>query len=365
MQISNLKTLAIPSLNDVLPILDINGGVSGKPVLRKVTIQSIFDLLPSTPNGNQGSGGFTIPTAIKTVADSGDFFIGIDDKTGELYKISKSDLLAGLPSGIGTGTGGTSLLLDNALNVISARSIRKLKTSYTGKIIKAILNNGTTQDIGSSANALDTSALLSFAGGGNAFVSKIYDQISAFDVAQSSISSCPKIIDNGTIIAAANRPTLAFNNSFLSGAIPCGYPITIIAAIKIGNPINGAFIKCGNDNGGIGIGCGSGTFDNPGTNLIGLNEVVAWIGSNTPIPISQMSIVEINSTGSSTNIYLNGVLVVSGGSSYPASGTYNIGGYSNRFANCNISEDIVFNTIIDSTTRSAIVANMKNYYNIS
>lgn len=48
------------------------------------------------------SGGVQVPTIIKTVADANDYFMGIDS-TGALYKITKSDLLAGLTSGTGAG----------------------------------------------------------------------------------------------------------------------------------------------------------------------------------------------------------------------------------------------------------------------
>ncbi len=100
MEISKLKTLTTPNLNDVLPILDINGGISGKPILRKATLSSLLALA----EGN--SSGFEVPTLIKTVADSGDYFIGVDTN-GLLYKITKADLLAGLSSG-GISSGGSS-----------------------------------------------------------------------------------------------------------------------------------------------------------------------------------------------------------------------------------------------------------------
>ena len=107
MQISNLKTCLNPSLNDVFPLLDIDGGNSGKPILRKTTIQSIIDLLPNASGGGgNSSSGFSIPTTVKTVAANTDYFIGID-ADGLLYQISKADLLAGLSSSGGTGTGGT------------------------------------------------------------------------------------------------------------------------------------------------------------------------------------------------------------------------------------------------------------------
>ncbi|MEH2312350.1 MAG: hypothetical protein V7K35_13345 [Nostoc sp.] len=126
MEVSKLKTIVNLSLNDILPALDIDGGVSGKPRLGKTSIASIIDLVSSTPNGSPGGGGFAIPTVIKTVADSGDYFIGID-VDGLLYKITKADLLASLSSGgstsSGSGTSGTvfgypsgmALLLEGSL----------------------------------------------------------------------------------------------------------------------------------------------------------------------------------------------------------------------------------------------------------
>lgn len=108
MEISKLKLLSTPNLNDVLPILDINGGVSGKPILKKATLESLLALADS-----DNSSEFQVPTAIKTTAESGDYFIGIDS-TGTLYKISKADLLAGLSSsggGNNPSTGTTDKIL--------------------------------------------------------------------------------------------------------------------------------------------------------------------------------------------------------------------------------------------------------------
>lgn len=122
MQISNLKTCINPSLNDVFPLLDIDGGISGKPILKKTTIQSIIDLLPNAPGGGgNSSNGFSVPTTIKTVAANTDYFIGID-VDGLLYQISKADLLAGLSSGGSSGgsSGSGSNGMDFQLSFVSA-----------------------------------------------------------------------------------------------------------------------------------------------------------------------------------------------------------------------------------------------------
>lgn len=295
----------------------------------------------------------------KTVAADSDFLLMQSPESGETYKITKANLLAGL-----SNQPQANLLLDGLNNVVAARSIRKLISSYSGNAIEVqSISGGATQNIGFSENNLDTTALNNFASSNSAYVKKIYGQVGV-TAAQSDFSLCPKIVDAGNVIQAGGKPTLFYSNDFLEALIPSTYPLTIIAVVKISTSTNGAFIKCGSASTGVGIGVGNGTFDSNGLNLIGLNELIAWVPSNIAISTSTMAIVEVNATGSKTDVYLNGVLVASGGSSYAPSGTYNIGGYASRFPICSISEDIVFNEIISAATRSNLVANMASYYNI-
>ncbi|MEH1777006.1 LamG domain-containing protein, partial [Nostoc sp.] len=58
-------------------------------------------------SGISNASSFEIPTTVKTVAASGDYFIGIDSD-GLLYKISKSNLLIGLSSGGGDDGNGNN-----------------------------------------------------------------------------------------------------------------------------------------------------------------------------------------------------------------------------------------------------------------
>ncbi|WP_375515980.1 hypothetical protein [uncultured Nostoc sp.] len=127
MEISKLKTLAIPSLNDVLPILDINGGVSGKPLLKKATLGSLLALVEPNNGGNESTSNFTVPTITKTTAANDDYIILIDE-TGRPYKIKKSDLLAGLSSGssssssTGTGTASNVVFVSNFNSIVDAKN---------------------------------------------------------------------------------------------------------------------------------------------------------------------------------------------------------------------------------------------------
>ncbi|MHC5737466.1 LamG domain-containing protein [Nostoc sp.] len=110
MEISKLKTLTIPTLNDIIPILDIDGGISGKPILRKVSVGTLLELVNNENHETENTSGFIVPTIVKTVAANTDYFIGIDT-SGTAYKITKENLLAGLSnsgSTNGNNSGGNS-----------------------------------------------------------------------------------------------------------------------------------------------------------------------------------------------------------------------------------------------------------------
>ena len=272
-------------------------------------------------------------------------------------------------------TPSTPVLLDGISNVVNAYSIRKLLTNYRGNAIQVSLSSGLNQIIGFSGNNLNTSALETFVGNNTVAVTTLYDQVGNTNLSQSTFSQAPIIINSGTLQTAGDQPTLSFNNQNLISTVNIPqFPLTIIAVIEISGSTNGAFVKCGDGEGssGVGVGVGNGyNVDSPGVGIVGLNEGIAWIPEiGTSIPTTEMAIVEVNATGSSTNIYLNGVLISSGGNANAPINYYYLGGYLaggiyQRFPTCRISENIVFNTIISSDLRATIVANMKDYYGIS
>lgn len=292
-------------------------------------------------------------------ANDSDYLVLQNPTTGIAYKITRANFLAGLSSGSTLSTG---FLLDGIPDVISARSTRQLSSTYKGFALQAMLSDNSVKDISFASRTLDTATLKTFGGSANVYVRNFCDQVGNFTTTS---TSPPKIIDAGILQTAGSKPTVSYSGNFLAIPISTGYPITIIAAVKISGATNGAFIKYGDTNNGIGIGCGNGTFDSSGINLTALNEAIAWISSNNPLSTSQMSIVEINSVGTSTSIYLNGTLITTGGGSNIPSGNYIIGGYGSRMPNCQITEDIIFNQIITAGTRAKIVSNMMTYYGIT
>lgn len=89
-------------------------------------------------------------------------------------------------------------------------SLRLINTSYAGHCIKVRRSSDNTeQDIGFSSGVLDTSALLTFVGAGNGFVSAWYDQgVSAKNFVQTDTTKQPQVVSAGSVLLENGKPTL-------------------------------------------------------------------------------------------------------------------------------------------------------------
>ena len=114
-------------------------------------------------------------------------------------------------------SGGVSFvgLLDTYPNAAAAYSLRKLRTAYTGSAIQVRRSSdNTTQDIGFSGANLDTSALTTFCGSGDGFVTTWYDQSgNSKDAIQSTAANQPQIVSGGSIILENSKPAIQFDGS--------------------------------------------------------------------------------------------------------------------------------------------------------
>jgi hypothetical protein len=138
-------------------------------------------------------------------------------------------------------------LLDTYPNAAVAYSIRKLRTAYTGSAIRVRRSSDNTeQDIGFSGANLDTSALTSFCGSGNGFVTTWYDQSgNGRNATQTTAANQPQIVSTGSVIMEASKPTLEFNGSkrLFNTAINISQPITRLTVGKSTNTSNaGVFV---------------------------------------------------------------------------------------------------------------------------
>jgi len=128
------------------------------------------------------------------------------------------------------------LLLDIYTNAAAAYSLRKLRTDYNGFCIKVRRDNNDELDIGFDLSAeLDISALLNFAGAGNAYVTKIYDQSgNNRDALQTILLNQPQIITNGVVITKNGRAAMSgiVNSSLTATTSSINQPYTIFAVTQ-------------------------------------------------------------------------------------------------------------------------------------
>jgi hypothetical protein len=120
------------------------------------------------------------------------------------------------PSSGGGGAAPFVGLLDTYSGAAAAYSLRKLRSAYAGSAIRVRRSSDNTeQDIGFDANDnLDTSALTTFCGANNGFVTTWYDQSgNSRDATQTTAFNQPQIVSSGSIILKNNKPTLNFNSS--------------------------------------------------------------------------------------------------------------------------------------------------------
>ena len=130
---------------------------------------------------------------------------GVDDNT-----IGWGDSYADLAGG-----GGFTGLLDTYSGAAAAYSLRQLSSTYSGDAIVVTTNGSDSASIGFVNNELDTASLEAFANGGDAYISKMFDQSgNGVDLFRSVFSAMPKIVSSGTTIvdSLTNKPTFTFPN---------------------------------------------------------------------------------------------------------------------------------------------------------
>jgi hypothetical protein len=110
-------------------------------------------------------------------------------------------------------------VLDSYSGAAAAWSIRKLSAAYSGYAINVRRSSdNATQDIGFDGTGyLDTTALLSFVGAGNGFVTKWYDQSgNRLDRAQASSGAQPLIVNSGSLVTLNGKAAVDFTGGTAS-----------------------------------------------------------------------------------------------------------------------------------------------------
>lgn len=106
-----------------------------------------------------------------------------------------------------------SLILDVVRGAAAAYSLRKLSKEYKGPVVRVrrSLDNAEA-DIGFKGKSIDVSALESFVGSGNGFVTTWYDQSgNGVNIIQATASRQPLIVENGSVIMSNGKPSIFFD----------------------------------------------------------------------------------------------------------------------------------------------------------
>jgi len=278
---------------------------------------------------------------------------------------------------------GEPLLLDLYPNAVTAYSLRKLRTAYSGDAIEArktVAAVTTNQDIGFDSNGnLDTTSLLSFVGAGNdGFIFKWYDQSgNTNNQIQTSGSAQPNVVDSGALVTLNGNPTGRFgSNRFMqtSSAVSLGspseawiYTVVNLDDVSTYNWIYGSS-AASNFNGGFNIYVGGGNL------FVGI-QGATYVQSKTPITtgnkLISFRIRGGQTTANAIEIYIN---------SQQATLTQtNLGTSNSTFSDfiqkigANVDNifryrgdlsELLIKTGDQSSNRAGIETNINDYYNV-
>ena len=140
------------------------------------------------------------------------------------YRVTLVNPYGQATSSIASATKGAAYLLDVVGGSPSyAYAARQLRTAHTTALLRVRRSSDNAeQDIQAVGGTLDTTALLAFAGGGDAFVVTWYDQTgNGRHLIQATAARQPRIVSAGVVDVVNTRPTvmlIAANSHWMSGA---------------------------------------------------------------------------------------------------------------------------------------------------
>ena len=140
------------------------------------------------------------------------------------YRVVLVNVHGQASSDITTATKGAAYLLDVvAGSPAYAYAARQLRAAHSTALLRVRRSSDNAeQDILATGGTLDTTALLAFAGAGDAFVVTWYDQTgNARHLTQATAARQPRIVSGGVVDVVNTRPTvnlIAANSHWMSGA---------------------------------------------------------------------------------------------------------------------------------------------------
>ncbi|WP_421696429.1 arabinofuranosidase catalytic domain-containing protein [Aestuariivirga sp.] len=324
------------------------------------------------------SGGANTVTGSGTISSSAHTVSGVDVSTFPPGTLTLSVTVSTSAGGTGTARTATATpsftgVLDSLPATSAAYSLRRLRSGYTGALVRVRRSSDNTeQDIGATlAGNLNTAALASFCGSSSCFARTLYDQSgNAINAIQTNTASQPRIYAAGVTELDGAQPALRYTafGQFLSVSIP-GQTILATWNVVARNTdttsqrhvlgdrgIAGNFGRIIRANVG-GASYGGGNIGGATVNLSGA--------------VTQQRVITILSGVTNVSGAYDGVFATGGNSSYYATsgvsmwvGGGGVGQQSTGDWIGTISEVTIFNSTLSTTNRQTLERNQGAYYGI-
>jgi hypothetical protein len=253
-----------------------------------------------------------------------------------------------------------SLLLDLHPGAVAAYSLRKLRTAYTGSAIRVRRSSDSAeQDIGfTSSGDLDESALTTFCGGGDGFVTTWYDQSgNTFNATQVVANSQMQIVSGGSVVVDSSG-----NVALSSDGSQTSYTVATHAAIS--QPWSVVSVSQHN---------------RTNDNIIWSGQTLVFQGYYSSNPLSLYAGAYLNSGTSSTGRFVLFSTANGASSVYSENGAAVTGDAGLRSINANtlvlsgfsgsreilgLLQEVVFWTNDQSSNRVGIESNINDYWSL-
>ena len=258
-------------------------------------------------------------------------------------------------------------LLDLFPNASAAYSLRRLNSAYKSNLIRVRRSSDNTeQDIGFTATGnLDTTALTTFCGAGNGFVTTWYDQSgNANNATQTTAANQPQIVSSGSVILENTKPTISWLSG-LSGLDFTTFSASSVTMFMVIKAKNDPALTQG-DSGFVTFGTSTSLNHYPfidGNIYEGSFSTVRHTIGNPTTLLSQLNLYNAFSKSGNYTSYLNGTQIFTtstntvGINSSPKIGSKSTTAGMNSF----LSELIIYPSD-ESSNRTGIQTNINSYY---
>lgn len=336
------------------------GGFQGFLVNDDAVVSSILDKDGIDVTSALGLSAFTLKQGTFVSIPAGNCFSSITLASGSVIAY----ITIGVPGSVAAAP--FVGLLDTYTGAAVAYSVRKLRAAYAGSAMRVRRSSDNTEeDIGFDANGnLDESALTTFVGAGNGFVTTWYDQSgNSRNATQSTAVNQPQIVSSGVVIKQNNKAAMNFdgsNDSLRTINFSLVQPENLFFVHKWLAINKGAFtFQYMID----GFSSDTMVYREVGGKINVLADTVLY--NNTQGANLNQNLSSVLFNGSNSNYYLNNSLIASGNAGSLSGGGISIGLHPSlgRWGNFSFQELIVYGSN-QNTNRSGINSNINTYFSI-